>query len=152
MSAGGAALCSDFLEPYCGAGGQRFTRAFVSSDLFNVEPEIDTNECWGASLFASRPCSASKSSTATESWFGACVLSFCLISSSKGPFLCPSVSNHSWFGLPIRRFRLTTASERGSQRISGILYSKRSPFVLRSALLLNHEPKHSFEHNAALKV
>ncbi len=45
LTAGGAALCSDFREPYCGAGGQRFTHAFVSSDLFDVE--IDTDECWG---------------------------------------------------------------------------------------------------------
>ncbi len=45
LAAGGAALCTDFREPYCGAGVQRFTHAFVSSDLFDFE--IDPNECWG---------------------------------------------------------------------------------------------------------
>ena len=45
LTAGGAALCSDFREPYCGVGGQRFTHAFVSPDLFDVEVEAD--ECWG---------------------------------------------------------------------------------------------------------
>ena len=45
LIAGGVALCADFREPYCGNGGQRFTHAFVSPDLF--ENDLDTVEQWG---------------------------------------------------------------------------------------------------------
>ena len=45
LSAGGANLCVDFREPYCGNGAQRFTHALVSPDLF--DNDLDPAELWG---------------------------------------------------------------------------------------------------------
>lgn len=45
LSAGGANLCVDFREPYCGNGAQRFTHALVSLDL--LDNSLDSFELWG---------------------------------------------------------------------------------------------------------